>query len=181
MTRYSEGDDYEVDTRPIDYGPAVSQGPGPNTRWVPAPTTRSTPVRIANEPAVHLSTAFESKGVAADPDGARGRAILFMARAAVILAVLLIATLAATFLAALYGFMAWDFGLGFWACLAAAAGTLIALAITVALDYAHSPAGVERYRLRRAARMGELQIQLQADLYAKAIEGQIELLRGRDR
>lgn len=173
--------DEDVDSRSIDYGPAVSQGPGPNTRWVPAPTTRSSPIRVPNDPAIHLSTAFESKGVAADPDGAHGRAALFLVRAGVFLAVMLILTLAATVLAGLNGVMAWGLDLGLWAFALAAVGTLVALAITVALDYAHSPAGVERYRLRRAARMGEKQIQLQADLYARAIEGQIELLRGRDR
>lgn len=174
-------DDYDVDARPADYGPAIDKGPGRHTQWVPAPTTRPAPVRVVAEPAVHLSTAFESRGVAGDSDGARGRAFLFLTRGFVVFVVFFVIMAALTLLAAFYGVMAWDMSLPVWALGLAAVGTLVVLGVMVTLDYSHSPAGVERYRIQRAADMGEEQIRLQADLYARAIEGQLDLLRRGDK
>ena len=90
-------------------------------------------------------------------------------------------TLAILALVAGFGLLPWTLDLGFWAFSIAGGGTLLTLLILVALDYRHSPAGVERYRIQRAGELAEEQVRLQAELYAQAIEGQLELLKGRDR
>lgn len=171
--------------RSEDYieGEIVARGSSRRENFVaPAPLAvrpMTPPARVVVEP-FDLSTAFESRPVAVDHDGAKGRAILFAVRGVVFLAVFFVLMVASVLLAAFFGLMNWDLSLPLWGFALSAAGTLVTLGIMVALDYQHSPAGVERFKIRRAADLAEREVELKAELYAKAIEGQIELLRRRD-
>lgn len=172
-------------SRPRDYieGEVVARGSSRRENFVaPAPLAvrqMTPPARVVVEP-FDLSTAFESRPVAVDSDGAKGRAFLFAVRGAVFLVVFFVLTVASVLLAAFYGLMQWDMSLPLWGFGLSAAATLFTLGIMMFLDYQHSPAGVERFKVRRAADIAEREVELKAQLYAKAIEGQIELLRRRD-
>lgn len=178
MEGYRRGSDDVIEGQVVAKGSSrlanfVAPAPAP---LAPRPVA---PARVYVEP-TDVAPAFGSRPVAVDPDGATGRAILFAVRGAVFLVVFFVLMVASTLLAAFFGVMNWDLSLPLWAFGLSAAGTLVTLGVMVALDYQHSPGGVERYRIKRAGNLAEKEAELKAELYRLAIEGQLELLRRED-
>lgn len=174
---------YRRGSEDVIEGEVVAKGSSRQANFVaPAPVAlrpATPPARVVVEP-FDLSTAFESRPVTVDPDGAKGRAILFAVRGTLFLVVFLILMVAAAGLAAFAGLMNWDMTFPLWVFGLSAAATLVTLGVMLLLDYQHSPAGVERFKVRRAADLAEREVELKAELYARAIEGQLELLRRGD-
>ena len=119
---------YRRGSEDVIEGQVVAKGSSRQANFVaPAPVAlrpATPPARVVVEP-FDLSTAFESRPVTVDPDGAKGRAILFAVRGMIFLIVFFVMMVASTFLAAFAGLMNWDLTLPLWAFGLSAAATLV--------------------------------------------------------